>query len=122
MKDEIRKYSKEQQKLKDYFDNVSLEQVINKLKDNDGMAWWVDWKDYYQPVFKKIYHQEVSILLDYITNLQQENQDYKSRIDKAREYIKILGKYDGERCIRNFKIMSADFNHILELLGGDSNE
>ena len=28
------------------------------------------------------------LLLDYITNLQKENEDYKSRCEKADEYIK----------------------------------
>ena len=31
---------------------------------------------------------EDNLLLDYIINLQQENEDYKSRVEKAIEYIK----------------------------------
>ena len=33
-------------------------------------------------------HINTKILLDYITNLQQENQKYKEVIDKAIEYMK----------------------------------
>lgn len=32
--------------------------------------------------------KDLKIVLDYITNLQEENKDYKSRIEKAIEYIK----------------------------------
>ena len=33
-------------------------------------------------------HINTKILLDYITNLQQENKKYKEAIDKAIEYMK----------------------------------
>lgn len=44
--------------------------------------------------------------------------DLEDVIDKAIEYIKRMGKFDGETCTRNFKMMSADFNYLLKILGG----
>jgi len=37
-----------------------------------------------------------NILLDYITNLEQKNQDYKSRNEKAIKLLKEAGCYDEE--------------------------
>lgn len=53
---------------------------------------------------------------------KQRYDDYKSRCEKAISKIKLLGKYDGECCTRNFKMMSADFNDLLNILqnGSDS--
>lgn len=39
---------------------------------------------------------EDNLLLDYITNLQQEKEDYKSRVEKAIEYIKEHIRIDDE--------------------------
>ena len=86
MNKEIKELPKEQQKLKDYLDNVTIEQIIDKLKDDDGMTWWVDYQDQYQPNWKKIYVKEVQLLLDYITNLQQENKRLKQELN-CKEYF-----------------------------------
>lgn len=90
MNDEIKEYSKEQQKLKDYLDNVTIEQIIDKLKDDDGMTWWVDYQDKYQPNWKKLYCKEVILLLDYITNLQQENERLKEQCKEWKENHKAV--------------------------------
>lgn len=49
-------------------------------------------------------------------NLLQENKELHNKIDKAIKRIELLGKFDGEHCTRNFKMMSADFNYLLEIL------
>lgn len=51
-----------------------------------------------------------------VETLKDENKQLKDTIDKAKKYIKMMGKYDGESCTRNFKMMSADFNEILSIL------
>ena len=61
------------------------------------------------------YKEELS-LVDYIKQLQQENQKYKEVIDKLSSQIKLYGKYNGEKCTRGFSMMSADFNKLLEIL------
>lgn len=48
--------------------------------------------------------------------LEKENKELHNKIDKAVKRIELLGKFDGEHCTRNFKMMSADFNYLLEIL------
>lgn len=74
-------------------------------------------------VNKKIGDMTKSELKDFIIELQEENsryerinQKYKEVIDKLNKYIKLLGKYDGEKCTRGFSMMTADFNKLLDIL------
>lgn len=53
---------------------------------------------------------------NYIKNLEKENKKYKEVIDKVISYIKLLGKYDGEKCTRGFSMMTADFNKLLDIM------
>lgn len=60
-------------------------------------------------------------LRDYITNLQKENEDYKSRVEKAVEYI----KKDLSLGVNTFgSVYSIGANEVLNILqnGSDSNE
>ncbi len=57
---------------------------------------------------------------EHISNLYDEIDEYKHQleekdkiIDKVSERLKLLGKYDGGICTRNFKMMSADFNQLI---------
>lgn len=66
-----------------------------------------------------------------LDNLQQENQllkiqvssreevanKYKEIIEKVENRIKLLGKFDGEKCTRGFTMYKADFNNLLQILG-----
>ena len=61
------------------------------------------------------YKEELS-LVDYIKQLQQENQELKEAIDKLSSQIKLYGKYNGEKCTRGFSMMTADFNKLLDIL------
>lgn len=81
-------------------------------------------------------HSEEIKLTEYLHNIIEENislrkqndilwkqkLEYIDRIGKAIKRIELLGKFDGEHCTRNFKMMSADFNYLLEILKGDVNE
>ena len=76
-------------------------------------------------VNKNIGDMTESELKDFIIELQEENsryerinQKYKEVIDKLNKYIKLLGKYDGEKCTRGFSMMTADFNKLLDILKG----
>ena len=51
-----------------------------------------------------------------ILYLREENDELHNKIDKAIKRIELLGKFDGEHCTRNFKMMSADFNYLLKIL------
>ena len=46
----------------------------------------------------------------------KEYEELHNKIDKVIKRIELLGKFDGEHCTRNFKMMSADFNYLLEIL------
>lgn len=104
--------------------NDELKEILHYLKIENGHC------------SSELSYEETRLLLDYITNLQQENQDlsrvcelygkslynaeltdYKSRIEKAVEYIKedmysepneLYGLIDGE--------------HLLNILNGRSDE
>lgn len=52
----------------------------------------------------------------YTNKLQKQNKKYKEVIDKLNKYIKVFGKYDGEKCTRGFSMMTADFNKLLDIL------
>lgn len=59
-------------------------------------------------------------LLNYITNLQKENEDYKQRNEKAVEYIgqniyEITARFDGGKQLKNGEL--DDLLNILQ--GGD---
>ena len=72
--------------------------------------------------FNLLEHQ-INSRLEAIQVLIQENKELHNKIDKAIKRIELLGKFDGERCTRNFKMMSADFNYLLEILkNGDVDE
>lgn len=43
-------------------------------------------------------------------------------INKAREKIKLLGKFDGKTCTRGFQMWVADFNQLLEILNIDKGD
>ena len=84
-----------------------------------------------------------TLLLDYITNLQQENEelkeylkimekgkdnnlnrflDYKSRIEKAVEYIKDNAKYQKATINNNKYYNEYLINQVLNILNGRSDE
>lgn len=52
---------------------------------NDEIKEILDFKE--NADYKRLSCDEIKILLDYITNLEQEKEDYKSRVEKAVEYI-----------------------------------
>lgn len=47
----------------------------------------------------------------------KENQQLKKQKDDVANRIKVLGKFDGTKCTRGFKMMTADFNDLLRMLG-----
>lgn len=92
--------------------------------------------------YKKLSCDEIAILRDYITNLQQENddlkgrlenavadcnlrlqefKDYKSRIDKAVEYIK--QQTTDEETGKDLGYSdNIDYEYLLNILNGRSDE
>ena len=92
-------------------------------------------------LFFELRPSETELLLDYITNLQEENEtletikdyhiniidsmeDYKSRVNKAIEYIKkaqyVEDNMEGEDFYKNYEYSKGDLLNILE--GDDKDE
>ena len=72
---------------------------------------------------------EINKILKENQKLQKENQQLKQQleqrdniINKAREKIKLLGKFNGETCTRGFQMWVADFNNLLEILNIDKGD
>ena len=91
----------------DHFKDI--EELIKHLE-----MWYAE-DDYF--AYDRYFHlRDARIMGMFIYELQQENQKYKEVIDKVSSYIKLLGKYDGEKCTRGFSMMIADFNKLLDIL------
>ncbi len=68
-----------------------------------------------------------SAVIDTINDLQKKAElgetykklygEIKKQKDDVVNRIKVLGKYDGKSCTRGFKLMTADFNDLLRMLG-----
>ena len=84
-----------------------INELLEKLKQCD---------DFHNRCDFLMEHSEITYMLDYITNLQQENEKLKEVIDKLSSQIKLYGKYNGEKCTRGFSMMTADFNKLLDIL------
>lgn len=61
--------------------------------------------------------------------LLKEKQELKEQLElseKARkeaiDKLKTLGKFDGEKCIRSFKLWTADFNELISILDIDKGD
>ena len=57
-----------------------------------------------------------------IKQLKSQLEQRDNIINKAREKIKLLGKFDGKTCTRGFQMWVADFNNLLEILNIDKGE
>ena len=64
-----------------------------------------------------------------IISLKEENQQLKEKTEKlekankeAIDKLKTLGKFDGEKCTRSFKLWTADFNELISILDIDKGE
>ena len=119
--------------------NDEIREILEHLKNE----YWRNFPEDGIP-YKVLYAEEVDSLLDYIINLQQENEelnkmcelyskslycaeltDYKSRIEKAVDYIKEhIQKYDIDGSIGDFDEfdMLTKPNYLLNILQNGSDE
>lgn len=56
----------------------------------------------------------------YIEGLQQKVEQLENIRKEAIKWVKLMGKYENGSCTRNFKLMSADFNYLLNILNKGS--
>ena len=69
-------------------------------------------------------HSEITYMLDYITNLQQENQELKEVINRAIEYVRsnnieVLKYHDIPSETTSYEIVTVD---LLKILKGGEND
>ena len=69
--------------------NNEIKEILNNIKRQNK---WKD-IDYFKTPLST---EDADKLLDYIINIQKENEDYKSRVEKAIEYIKEHIRIDDE--------------------------
>ena len=93
-----------------------INELLEKLKQCD---------DFHNRCDFLMEHSEITYMLDYITNLQQENQKYKKVIDKSIEYVRstdieVLKYHDIPSETTSYEIVTVDLLKILK--GGESND
>ena len=81
-----------------------IKEILDYLKIENGT------------IGSELSYEETHLLLDYITNLQEENEMYKKELEKAIEYITDnFTNIDGE-------IWHSDIQKIYDLLNGVDEE
>ena len=67
--------------------------------------------------------------IDAINFILNENQQLKEKLEasektrkEAIDKLKTLGKFDGEKCTRSFKLWTTDFNELISILDIDKGE
>ena len=92
-----------------------IKELLEKLKQCD---------DFHNRCDFLMEHSEITYMLDYITNLQQENQKLKEVIDKSIKYIssndiEVLKYHDIPSETSSYEIVTVD---LLKILKGENNE
>ena len=92
-----------------------IKELLEKLKQCD---------DFHNRCDFLMEHSEITYMLNYITNLQQENQELKELINKAVNYIssndiEVLKYHDIPSETTSYEIVTVD---LLKILKGGENE
>ena len=88
-----------------------IKELLEKLKQCD---------DFHNRCDFLMEHSEITYMLDYITNLQQENKQLKERINKSIEYIEnndieVLKYHDIPSETTSYEIVTVDLLKILKI-------
>ena len=67
-------------------------------------------------------YKEQKLLWNYIKQLKKQLEASEKARLKCLNKIKTLGKFDGEKCTRSFKLWTADFNELISVLDIDKGE
>ena len=109
---------KEKLSKKQFIPKVHLEYLIkylqidiNELQEQIEMLKMTPNGNYINTV-----ETQIAVLIEENRKLQHQLEEKDKVINKVLERLKLLGKYDGETCTRNFKMMSADFNQLIKWL------
>ena len=89
-----------------------IKELLEKLKQCD---------DFHNRCDFLMEHSEITYMLDYITNLQQENKELKERINKSIDYIEnndieVLKYHDIPSETSSYEIVTVD---LLKILRGE---
>ena len=111
---------KEYDKFYNYFNEIRKPNIIIDIKDDENI------KDYITNLQKEVrinndlipyLKNKEKSLKKQMTNLQEENENYKSRIEKAIEYIK-----EAITTREIVGVANLDINHLLNILQGSDKE
>ena len=88
-----------------------IKELLEKLKQCD---------DFHNRCDFLMEHSEITYMLDYITNLQQENKELKERINKSLDYIRsndieVLKYHDIPSETSSYEIVTVDLLKILKI-------
>ena len=87
-----------------------MNELLEKLKQCD---------DFHNRCDFLMEHDEITYMLDYITNLQQENQELQEKINKSLDYIRsnnieVLKYQDIPSETTSYEIVTVDLLKILK--------
>ena len=71
---------------------------------------------YLHDLYNQIQYEFCEQYEDEIKDLQQKVEQLENIRKEAIKWVKLMGKYENGSCTRNFKLMSADFNYLLNIL------
>lgn len=88
-----------------------IKELLEKLKQCD---------DFHNRCDFLMEHSEITYMLDYIINLQQENKELKERINKSIDYIEnndieVLKYHDIPSETSSYEIVTVDLLKILKI-------
>lgn len=73
--------------------------------------------------------KDIDYYKNYNKRLEKKNKQLKEQLERSEKArvkclnkIKTLGKFDGEKCTRSFKLWTADSNELISILDIDKGE
>ena len=98
-----------------------LEEIDNKIIPNEH---WNKIKDYITNLQEENedLKDRLKVMEHFKNSLLEENEDYKSRCEKAIEFIKEEAGYDEEIRSCCCDLLYSDCDKLIELLGGDDKQ
>ena len=100
--------------------NNEIKEILNNIKRQNK---WKD-IDYFKTPLST---EDADKLLDYIINIQKENEDYKSRVEKAVEYYKmhqqecVIDRNRDGKLIKDYYLPAQHSKVLLNILQNERN-
>ena len=95
-------------------EKATIEQLYEQLGNNFDITICSDIVNGLYFEYKQLYYENEQLK----EQLESSEKARKEAIDK----LKTLGKNDGEKCTRSFKLWTTDFNELISILDIDKGE